>query len=58
MDHFCRHHAGRVIYTSVGAGLGEVFARGETPDMGIIFQPHVPGPLLGLVGLSFLAPVV
>jgi uncharacterized membrane protein YdjX (TVP38/TMEM64 family) len=48
---------GGVIYTSVGAGLGEVFARGETPDMGIIFQPHVLGPLLGLAALSFL-PVV
>jgi uncharacterized membrane protein YdjX (TVP38/TMEM64 family) len=48
---------GGVIYTWVGAGLGEVFARGETPDMGIIFQPHVLGPLLGIAALSFL-PVV
>lgn len=48
---------GGVIYTSVGAGLGEVFARGETPNMGIIFQPHVLGPLLGLAALSFV-PVI
>ncbi|MCK4713303.1 MAG: TVP38/TMEM64 family protein, partial [Marinosulfonomonas sp.] len=30
---------GGVVYTSVGAGLGEVFARGETPNLGIIFEP-------------------
>lgn len=45
---------GAVVYTSVGAGLGEVFARGETPDLGIIFAPHVLGPLLGLAALSAL----
>ncbi|MCT4555958.1 MAG: TVP38/TMEM64 family protein [Pelagimonas sp.] len=43
---------GTVVYTSVGAGLGEVFARGETPDLGIIFEPHVIGPILGLAALS------
>ena len=31
----------RLVFTSVGAGLGEVFARGETPDLGIIFPPGV-----------------
>ncbi|MFN4157759.1 MAG: TVP38/TMEM64 family protein [Gemmobacter sp.] len=45
---------GAVVYTSVGAGLGEVFARGETPDLGIIFAPHVLGPILGLAALSAL----
>jgi uncharacterized membrane protein YdjX (TVP38/TMEM64 family) len=45
---------GGVIYTWVGAGLGEVFARGETPDLGIVFEPHVLGPLLGLAALSAL----
>ena len=48
---------GGVIITWVGAGLGEVFARGETPDMGIFLEPHVLGPLLGLAALAFL-PVV
>ncbi|WP_394155396.1 TVP38/TMEM64 family protein [Loktanella salsilacus] len=43
---------GAVVYTSVGAGLGEVFARGETPDLGIIFQPAI---LLPILGLSLLA---
>ncbi len=45
---------GGVVYTSVGAGLGEVFARGEAPDLGIIFAPHILGPILGLAALSAL----
>lgn len=48
---------GGLVYTSVGAGLGEVFARGETPDLGIIFEPHVLLPMLGLAALSAL-PIV
>ena len=45
---------GGVVYTSVGAGLGEVFARGETPDLGVIFEPHILMPILGLVALAAL----
>ncbi|MCT4608483.1 MAG: TVP38/TMEM64 family protein [Pelagimonas sp.] len=45
---------GGVVFTSVGAGLGEVFARGETPDLGIIFEPHILGPIVGLIALSLL----
>ena len=48
---------GAVVYTSVGAGLGEVFARGETPDLGIIFEPHILLPILGLCVLAAL-PIV
>jgi uncharacterized membrane protein YdjX (TVP38/TMEM64 family) len=48
---------GAVVYTSVGAGLGAVFERGETPDLGILFEPHVLGPILGLCALSAL-PIV
>ena len=43
---------GALVYTSVGAGLGEVFDAGERPDLGVIFEPHV---LLPLLGLSLLA---
>ncbi|MBR3372187.1 MAG: TVP38/TMEM64 family protein [Rhodobacteraceae bacterium] len=43
---------GGVVYTWVGAGLGEVFARNETPNLGIIFEPHILGPLLALAALS------
>ncbi len=45
---------GGLVYTSVGAGLGEVFAAGETPDLGIIFEPYILWPLLGLALLSLL----
>ena len=38
----------------IGAGLGLVFARGETPDLGIIFEPHILLPILGLCVLSLL----
>ena len=43
-----------LVYTSVGAGLGEVFARGERPDLGVIFSAPVLLPLLGLAALSAL----
>ena len=49
---------GTVVYTWVGAGLGEVFARGETPDLGIIFAPQVIGPILGLAALALLPVLV
>lgn len=45
---------GGVVYTSVGAGLGQVFERGETPDLGIIFEPQILLPLLGLCLLALL----
>lgn len=48
---------GAVVYTSVGAGLGEVFERGESPNLGIIFEPQVLLPILGLCALAAL-PVV
>ncbi len=49
---------GAVVYTSVGAGLGAVFAAGEVPDLGIIFEPHVLLPILGLAALAALPLVV
>lgn len=45
---------GGVVYTSVGAGLGAVFARNETPDLGIIFEPRILLPILGLAALAAL----
>ena len=45
---------GAVVYTSVGAGLGSVFAAGETPDLGVIFEPRVLLPILGLCLLAAL----
>ncbi|MEO1562281.1 MAG: TVP38/TMEM64 family protein [Pseudomonadota bacterium] len=48
---------GGIVYTWVGAGLSEVFARGEAPNLGIIFEPYILGPLLGLAALALL-PIV
>lgn len=45
---------GGLVYTSVGAGLGDVFARGEAPDLGIIFEPQILLPILGLCALAAL----
>lgn len=45
---------GTVVYLSVGAGLGQQIARGEPPDVGVIFEWHVLGPLLGLAALACL----
>ena len=45
---------GALVFTSVGSGLGEVFVRGEAPDLGIIFTPPVLLPLLGLAALAAL----
>lgn len=49
---------GAAVYSSIGAGLGEVFERGETPDIGVIFEPHVFLPLVGLAALAALPTVV
>ena len=45
---------GGLVFTSVGAGLGEVFASGGTPDLGILFEPHIILPILGLCVLSIM----
>jgi len=45
---------GGVVYTWVGSGLGAVFARGESPNLGIIFEPQILGPILALCALSAL----
>ncbi len=49
---------GTVVYTWVGAGLSEVFARGETPDLGIFFEWQILGPILALCALSALPIVI
>ncbi len=49
---------GALVFTSVGSGLGEVFARGETPDLKVLFTPAVIGPIVGLAALSALPIVI
>jgi len=48
---------GAIVYTSVGAGLGDVFEHGESPNLGIIFEPQILLPILGLSALAAL-PIV
>lgn len=42
------------IYSGIGAGIGELVARGETPDLGVIFEPGVLLPLVALGLLSLV----
>ncbi|MFM2043530.1 MAG: hypothetical protein RLY86_2106 [Pseudomonadota bacterium] len=45
---------GCVVFASVGNGLGAVFDSGAQPDLSIIFQPAVLGPIVGLALLSLI----
>jgi len=45
---------GSLVYASVGAGLGVVLERGEEPDLGLLLEPAVLLPLLGLAALALL----
>lgn len=40
------------IYSGIGAGIGALVERGETPDLGVIFEPKVLLPLVALGLLS------
>jgi len=45
---------GTFVFASVGNGLGEVLAAGETPDVSVILEPHVLIPILGLAFLALI----
>tara|TARA_B100000768_G_scaffold79546_1_gene75695 strand:- start:3044 stop:3775 length:732 start_codon:yes stop_codon:yes gene_type:complete len=45
---------GALVFTSIGAGMGEIFARGETPDLSVFWEPQIILPILGLCALSGL----
>ena len=48
---------GAFVYSSVGAGVGQVLESGELPGPGLLLQWQILLPLLGLAALA-LAPVV
>ncbi len=48
---------GAIVFTWIGVGLGEVFDRGESPDLSLLWEPHVIGPILGLAVLA-VVPIV
>ena len=49
---------GGIVFTSIGVGLGEVFDRGESPDLSLLWAPHIIGPILGLAALAALPIVI
>lgn len=49
---------GALVFAWIGVGLGEVFARGESPDLSLIWEPYILGPILGLCALAALPIVV
>jgi len=47
-----------IVYTSLGAGIGEILDRGETPDVSVFRDPVVTLPLVGLMLISLVPAVV
>ncbi len=45
---------GALVFTWIGVGLGEVFDRGESPDLSLLWEPQIIGPILGLSVLAAL----
>ncbi len=45
---------GTFVYTSVGNGLGAVLERGDDPDLSLIWDPAILGPIIGLAVLALL----
>ena len=45
---------GSLVYSSVGNGVGSLLSAGKEPDLGLILQPSVLGPILGLAALALL----
>jgi len=49
---------GGIVFTSIGVGVAEVFDRGDTPDLSLLWAPQVIGPILGLAALAALPIVI
>lgn len=45
---------GTTVYVMVGNGLSQIFAANQTPNLGIIFELQILGPLLALAVLSLM----
>lgn len=45
---------GAAVYSSVGNGLGAILESGQRPDLGLIYDPEIIGPLIGLAVLAAL----
>lgn len=49
---------GAIVFTWIGVGLGEVFDRGESPDLSLLWEPQIIGPILGLCALAAMPIVI
>ncbi|MFA3920448.1 TVP38/TMEM64 family protein [Ruegeria hyattellae] len=49
---------GAIVFTWIGVGLGGVFDRGETPDLSLLWEPFIIGPILGLCVLAALPIII
>lgn len=49
---------GGLVFTWIGVGLGDVFDRGERPDLSILWDVQVIGPIIGLCVLAALPIVI
>lgn len=45
---------GTAVFAGIGAGLGDILAAGERPDLSVILSPSILLPLLGLAALSLI----
>lgn len=45
---------GTFVYVSIGDGLGALFDQGKSPDLGIIFEPRILTPIIGLAVLAMI----
>jgi uncharacterized membrane protein YdjX (TVP38/TMEM64 family) len=46
------------IYVTLGSGLGQLMEEGRRPEAGIIFEPQIFFPLIGLAVLSVLSTLI
>jgi uncharacterized membrane protein YdjX (TVP38/TMEM64 family) len=49
---------GSFVYAFLGAGLGEVFERGDEPNLSIITEPQILLPLIALAVLAMIPSIV
>ena len=49
---------GALVFTWIGVGLGEVFDRGESPDLSLLWEPQIIAPILGLCVLAALPIII
>lgn len=48
---------GTFVYIMLGRGIGVLFAKGKTPNLGVIFKPAILVPIVGLAMLA-LVPII